>query len=530
MKRVSQPLVCGLLAALALGCLRRAGAPVPAEPYDESLERAVEEVLAADELPVVGVDVASERGVVTLGGKVDSLLLKNHAQAVTETVRGVRSVVNLLQVDPKAPVSDAALAQHVRDALRFQPATRAADIAVAVEEGHVALRGRVASMAEAKLAECVAAGVDGVRAVASELALAPAPARSDREIEADVQARLVFDPWIDASLVRVEVKRARVALSGTVGRVAELNRAAAHAWVRGVKEVELQHLDVEPWARMPERRAEPVAQRPPGELEHVVELTLRQDPRVRGDDIDVQAIDSAIVLRGAVSDLFARRAAERDALSVLGVERVDNQLVLEPPPAADEHIAAEVRTAIARHALLDARDILVDAREGTVHLRGTVDSELARDVADQLASQAPGVLAVWNELVVAPRCVPSDRDPTQECEPVGVYHRPSSRQDIPEQGMRTRAPWSIALARCQQQQRCGFLGLGGAHPSLEACVAAVMERERARLAAFACDTDAREQQLGLCLTQVRTLDCALPFEAIDDLGHCDPRAVCPDGV
>ncbi len=68
---------------------------------DANIENAVERQLLSDQaVPAYRITVESENGIVSLAGTVGNILAKERARNVTEAVKGVRSVVNMIQVSP----------------------------------------------------------------------------------------------------------------------------------------------------------------------------------------------------------------------------------------------------------------------------------------------------------------------------------------------------------------------------------------------------------------------------------------------
>ena len=73
-------------------------------------------------------------------------------------------------------------------------------------------------------------------------------ARSDDAIRQDVVRRLELDPFVYEGLIHVWVTQGKVVLSGVVGTAAERTRANLDSWVPGVNRVDVEGLDVRPWA------------------------------------------------------------------------------------------------------------------------------------------------------------------------------------------------------------------------------------------------------------------------------------------
>lgn len=114
-------------------------------------------------------------------------------------------------------------------------------------------------------------------------------------------------------------------------------------------------------------------------------------------------------LAGEVENPVERELAEQVALATRGIERVDNQLQVNPalierslePRAYAQRLDDATLGAIIRARLLWSRvtqkaPIDVQSREGVVTLRGKVDSTEAKELAGVLARTTEGVFLVNN--------------------------------------------------------------------------------------------------------------------------------------
>ena len=138
-------------------------------------------------------------------------------------------------------------------------------------------------------------------------------------------------------------------------------------------------------------------------LENAVMQALADNRRVHADEIAVQAIDGAVILRGTVGSLVQQVEAARTARRVLGVQRVEDQLQVRPmgpERRADADTKAAVLAALIDDYQLHAADIDVDAKDGTVTLSGLVEFSRNRDRAERVARGVAGVSHVHNQLKV----------------------------------------------------------------------------------------------------------------------------------
>jgi len=210
-------ILLALAAVIALSVPVQAVEPIP----DRKITWAVEGALRED--PAVSahlVDVETAEGIVTLEGRVNHLLAKERAEEVAALVKGVRGIVNRIDVTPE-PRSDSSIRLDVNDALLWDPAVEAAQVDVEVDRAVVTLEGAVDSWAERTLAADVTKGVIGVREVHNELTVQQSGDRSDEDIAEEVRRRLTNDVGVDAALIDVSVNDGEVTLSGAVGSACE---------------------------------------------------------------------------------------------------------------------------------------------------------------------------------------------------------------------------------------------------------------------------------------------------------------------
>ncbi|MCB9726920.1 MAG: BON domain-containing protein [Deltaproteobacteria bacterium] len=379
---------------------------------DSTISQRIQDELLYDPMVSSSVtDVSTANGIVTLTGTVNSLVAKERATRIARTVKGVRSVVNRMEVAPLVSRTDAQLRKDVEEALAADPAADGYQITVTAINGTVTLRGTVDSWQEKQLSRKVAGSVIGVRDVIDQIDIRYASERPDSELEKEVRETLRWDTLIDDALVRVSVQDGRVSLGGVVGSAAEKTRAVDDAWVGGVKAVDDTGLEVARWARDEDLRSKKYIRKPDADVEKAIESALLVDPRVRSSSVDVEVDTGIVHLRGTVATLKAKRAAANDARSTTGVLAVRNNLRVAPGArASDKTVENAVKAALRRDPHVSAYDMTVTVRNGVVTLGGTVSSFLAKEIADQVASGVDGVLLVDNDVRVLREGTPAVYD------------------------------------------------------------------------------------------------------------------------
>ncbi len=418
----------GILGALVLGLMMLSGhsalaeitspaeelqAAMPApEITDDQITAAVNTALMVD--PGVSsylVDVKSTGGIVHLSGIVNNILARERALAVSETVKGVRSVINEIEVRT-AERTDVDILRNVEDALLLDPAADAYEIDVAVDDGTVLLSGTVDSWQEKQLAGTVAKGVAGVTALQNAIEINWTAGRLDHEIEKEIEAALKWDVLVDRAMIDVTVEDGQVTLSGAVGSAAEARRAGQDAWVAGVESVDRSGLDIEHWSRSEGFREKTYVDVSDENIELAILDAYLYDPRVNMFEVDVTVEDGTVTLEGTVNNLKAKRAASQDARNTTGVWQVENRLLVRVPDMpADRRIADSLKTALLRDPLVDRFDITVSVINGEAYLRGTVDTYFEKLRAQTVAEGIPGVIEVNNIIDVNNEFNPLTHDP-----------------------------------------------------------------------------------------------------------------------
>ena len=125
--------------------------------------------------------------------------------------------------------------------------------------------------------------------------------------------------------------------------------------------------------------------------------------------IDVNVEQGTAILKGKVENEVDRELAERIALDVSGIEKVDNQLEIDANVAAepgtkanlaqsfeDATLTATVKSKLLWNSVTEALSIDVNSKDGVVTLKGRATSPEAKELAGSLASNTNGVTSVNN--------------------------------------------------------------------------------------------------------------------------------------
>ena len=367
-------------------------------------------------VPAHLIDVRTKDGIVTLSGPVENLLARERAAEISETIKGVRSVINLIDVLTIIR-TDAEIRTDVEHALLDDPATDLFDVKVNVQNGRVMLTGMVDSWQEEQLCVLVAKGVIGVKAVKSKIEVSQKSRRPDGEIKAEIERRLAYDVWVEEALIDIKVLRGNVMLSGTVGSLAEKTRAFRSAWVAGVTSVEDKDLVVD-WSRSREMRrtTENYPMKSDKEIKQAIKEAFLYDPRLSPFNLSVSVENGVVTLNGQVHNLRAKQVAEQDANNTVGVWLVRNHIKVRPSigphtspmPDVDAELANKIRLALLRNPYTHQHEITVTVNNRLAMLDGAVNSNLEKAKAEEVVSAVKGVADVTNNLQVRTTWTPKD--------------------------------------------------------------------------------------------------------------------------
>jgi osmotically-inducible protein OsmY len=206
-------------------------------------------------------------GTATIQAEVDTIAIKRLALERLAATKGVSAIVDRLRVKPAFAMSDDGILDHLRKAFYDEPTFRQlaikereggklklvrdapgarGEIEIEVKKGVIILNGRVPGLGSKRLAGVLAWWVPGSRDVVNGIAVEPPEEDTPDEIEEAVRIALDKDPFVDASQVRVGVRRRTVRLTGSVHSREARDAAESDAWyVLGVDDV-INELEVVP--------------------------------------------------------------------------------------------------------------------------------------------------------------------------------------------------------------------------------------------------------------------------------------------
>jgi hyperosmotically inducible protein len=155
-----------------------AGAEVPDQQLQQKLMKSITyDMVGYGTTPFDAITVQVQSGVVTLGGHAYGPVDASDAVAIVANTKGVKDVVDNIQVDPVSP-NDDRIRRGVFRAVYGNPMLNqylidpAKPIRIQVENGHVTLYGEVDTQAQKNAANIAANTVPGVFSVTNDLQVA----------------------------------------------------------------------------------------------------------------------------------------------------------------------------------------------------------------------------------------------------------------------------------------------------------------------------------------------------------------------
>jgi osmotically-inducible protein OsmY len=185
------------------------------------------------------IGVAANAGVVTLTGHVASFAEKQAAETAVRRVRGVKAVVEEIEVRLPDDIerTDADIAAAAADRLAWDVSVPGDAVTVNVEDGWITLTGEVDWQYQRDAAEQDMRRLLGVVGVFNQITIRP---KVDTSNLSDEIMHALHRSWFfDPKMVTVSAHGGKVRLTGTVHSPHDRQIAAATAWAApGVTEVE----------------------------------------------------------------------------------------------------------------------------------------------------------------------------------------------------------------------------------------------------------------------------------------------------
>lgn len=141
-------------------------------------------------------------------------------------------------------------------------------------------------------------------------------------------------------------------------------------------------------------------------LANEIQAALLENPELNPFDIRAQVTEGRARLEGEVSNAGQRQLAEQIALTIEGIDSVDNRIQVSTQAAApettveDSVINAAVSVKIMANDELSRSGLSIETRDGVVTLQGEVQSEQEKQLATDISKQVEHVKAVDNQIRV----------------------------------------------------------------------------------------------------------------------------------
>ena len=186
------------------------------------------------------IGVAVDKGIVTLGGHVNSYAEKLAAIAATRWVKGVHAIAENIEVHRpnQKEMSDDQIAKRAHDILNWDVLVPPNAVDVLVHDGWLTLSGNVNWYFERTAAEDDVRKLSGVRGITNMIAIKPYIDSSN--VKSKIESALKRYAEIEASAISVSVASGnKVILEGAVDTWGERRAVEDAAWsVPGVASVE----------------------------------------------------------------------------------------------------------------------------------------------------------------------------------------------------------------------------------------------------------------------------------------------------
>ncbi len=216
--------------------------------------------------------------------------------------------------------SDEAIKKDIVESIYWDTRVDASNVQVAVDDGHVRLKGQVPTALARSSAHVDAELVSGVKSVNDDLRIEYTPIqpiRSELDLESSIRNTLEWDPNLDITDLAISIDSGWVTLEGTVDsywkKIRAEESAADLVGVVGVT----NKIAVVPSRDILDKVVA-------DDIISALDRTLSVDI----NSIDVAVEDGVVTLSGTVPSLSSARAAENIAAYTSGVVDVKDNLMI----------------------------------------------------------------------------------------------------------------------------------------------------------------------------------------------------------
>jgi len=144
---------------------------------------------------------------------------------------------------------------------------------------------------------------------------------------------------------------------------------------------------------------------------------------LKDDSVKADAKNGVVTLTGIVSDESHKTLAQETAACLPGVASVDNKLSTKAEAAtgsSDIWIARKVKLALLFHSHVSYNATTVEAKDGTVTLKGEASSKAQKELTAEYAKDIDGVKDIKNEMTVAAIPEPAERTASQKIDDASI--------------------------------------------------------------------------------------------------------------
>jgi len=207
---------------------------------NEELQKDVQDAIKWEPLlNAAEIGVTAKDGIITLTGVVNSLTKKTEAEDAAKNVRGVRAVVEKIEIkfDGAGIKNDNEIANEILNAFKWNWSIPNDKIKVKVEDGWVTLEGELQWYFQKQSAKKGVSNLIGVKHVINNIIIKSSGIEEVSKI--NIERALERNLYINDRHIRVNVSGSEVKLEGTVGSWYEKDEAARISWnAPGVSSVE----------------------------------------------------------------------------------------------------------------------------------------------------------------------------------------------------------------------------------------------------------------------------------------------------
>ena len=144
------------------------------------------------------------------------------------------------------------------------------------------------------------------------------------------------------------------------------------------------------------------------DITNVIDEIFEHDDSISSHLLDVSTKNGIVTLSGTVDTIWEKDYAEEIVQTIKGVRSLLNSIKVVPEKRTDEELRRDAHNALVHDSVVESYEVAIEVDDGTVILKGAVDSWAEKMLPERLIKGVKGVRDVINKLEIKEKVRPDE--------------------------------------------------------------------------------------------------------------------------